>query len=160
MSEAGEVSQVIDWVAVYAAIVATLALGWRAYEWLRDRASIRLEVNFMWYLNTPGFDPDKRWISVIAMNRGRRATTMSSAGFRTNRKTDLVYVPARMTGELPKRLDEGERCFVNFNEQQLKEQLSKLGPSGHVEFAWFRDQTNRLYKTKLTATLKKAIQDG
>ncbi|MFC1869863.1 hypothetical protein ACFLYE_01165 [Chloroflexota bacterium] len=149
-----------DFVAAYGAVVATLALGWRIYEWLANRPRIRLKVLFLHMYDMPGVNPDTRFISVSAMNKGHRSTTMSAAGFRTSfkgRGSDLVCVPNEITGRLPHRLNEGESCDVIFDEAKLIEAISKLGPGIVIKFAWYKDQADRLYKVKLPRNVKNAL---
>ena len=148
----------LDYVAIYGAAVATGILIWNGIAVYRDRTSIKVKVAFVFLHNAIGYDPNKRHIGLTAMNKGRRPVTLSGAGLRLSNRIDLGYLPH--TGDFPRPLNEGESHDIFLNEDMLKESLRnerKHTPRVSIEFAWFRDQTGRLYKSKLPKNIENAL---
>lgn len=153
----------IDSVAIYAAIVATIALAWRIYTWLHERRPrIKVDVSFAWFPNIPGIDSNTRFISIIAMNTGRQPTTISRGGYRTTAKLkpDLQIIPILELNTLPHRLSEGESCHISYEEDRLKQALYETGAGVTIKFAWVNDQANRLYTKRLPKNIRLALQDS
>lgn len=144
-------------IAIYAAVVATIALGWRIYEWFRQRPRIKVKVMVLQKSGVPSVDFSKKFISVTAMNSGHYPTTISIAGLRMSNERDLQHMPSVMSRQLPYRLDVGESVQVEYDPEDLKKALRREGEGIYIEFAWFRDQADRLYKGKLTKPIRNIL---
>lgn len=141
-------------LATYGAIVASVALGWRIYDIWRDRSRISVKVIYA-FSDVFIEHPDKRRISISAINKGRRPLTLSGAGLRLSNKIDLGYVPGRE--DFPYQLNEGQSHDIFFIESSLKEGIAdnlKKEPRLKIEFAWFRDQTGHIHKGKVPDNIK------
>lgn len=150
----------IDLVAIYAAIVATVALGWRIYEWLKRRPNIKVKVMFLYKIDTPGIDPKKEFISATAMNCSLYPTTINVAGLRTSKKgfSDLQHVDAVNSGYLPRRLNQGESLHVVYDPDEIKKALqNNSGGFYNVKYAFFRDQADREYNGRIPKEIKKIL---
>jgi hypothetical protein len=146
-------------IALYAAVVATGTLGWRIFEWNQEKQKIKVAIMFAQQINIPGVDPTKIFISLKAMNVGQRATTLEAAGFKLSNDMDLTDLGLYLHDKiLPKRLNPGESVSVMFDPENLKEELGKVSPEATIEFAFFRDQGNRVYKSKLQPNVRKIFQ--
>lgn len=102
-------------------------------------------------VGVPGYEPEC-YVSLTAMNKGRRPVTLSAAGLTLSNRMDCVYTAKR--GEFPRQLNEGEQHCVLMKEDSLKEAFGRYAAKVDIEFAWFRDQTDRLYKTRLPKNMK------
>lgn len=144
----------LDYVAMYGAIAATVAVIWNGIAVYRDRTSIKVKVA---YMLTDVFKFEPTWyISITAMNKGRRPVTLNGAGLRLSNGINLTYIP--QAGELPRRLNEGEKYDAFLEKAQLKEDIKKLEPNVVIKFAWVRDETDRLYKSKFPKKMEKDLR--
>jgi hypothetical protein len=66
----------VDGLALYGAIVATVALGWQVYSWGRDRTT-RVEVKVSVALTLPNVG---QVVLISAINHSRHAIRINSAG--------------------------------------------------------------------------------
>ena len=145
----------MDYIAIYAAVVATIAIGWRIYEWFRQGPQIKVKVGFLHKINVPGIDSREIFIGVTAMNKGNYPTTICTAGLKVSNNRDLQHMDSITLRQLPFRLNPGESVQVDYEPEKIKAALTKEGEGTYIKFPWFRDQADRLYKGKLT----KAIRD-
>ncbi len=148
----------MDYVVIYAAVVATIAVGWRIYEWHRRRPQIKVKMRFLQKHGVLGIDSSKKFISVVAMNAGHYPTTISRSGFRMSNERDLQHMDSVMSRQLPYRLDVGQSVEVEYDLENLRESLRKEGEGVHIKFAWFCDQADRLYKGKLTKPIRDSLR--
>ncbi len=149
-----------NWVAIYAAIVATLALGWRIYEWFRKRPNIKVKVMFAYMYGVPGVNNRKQHISVTAMNRGHYSTTIEMAYIIISRKDRpyLQHMDSINSGYLPRRLNQGESLSVTYDPDVIKGELQKKsGDVFKVKGAGFRDQAGRHYNGGIRKAIEKTL---
>lgn len=120
-------------IAIYGAILSTIAIGWNIYNNLQDRPKIKISTKFGFMA---GDNSEKTFLFIKAINRGRRPITLSSVGIRCE-KNDLLNLK---TFSLPSELNEGKNHIEWFKVEELKNK--------HCSFAWYRDETGKLYKSK------------
>lgn len=121
-------------IAIYGAILSTIAIGWNIYNSLQDRPKINVNAKFGFM----GGDITlkKHFLFITAINKGRRHVNLSSVGIRCE-KNDLINIK---TISLPHKLNEGESHTEWFEVEELKNKS--------CSFAWYKSQTGRLYKSK------------
>jgi hypothetical protein len=68
-------------IAGYAAVVSTFVLGWDAYKWLHSGPKILITASTGMKLVGGAVPDDKTYVSVTAVNRGDRPTTITNLGF-------------------------------------------------------------------------------
>ena len=141
-------------LTIYAAVVASGALGWKIYDIWRDRSHIKVGITFAIPIYG-GRLSTKQCISLTAMNKGRRPVTISGAGLNLSNGMHFAYIP--YPNEFPRRLNEGESHDVFFEEDVLRQDLKEQGPNVVIRCAYFRDQTDRYYKQKLPKKVARVL---
>ena len=144
------VSKIIDWIksnanlviAIYGAVLATIAIGWNIYNNLQDRAKIKVETKFGFMV---GDNSKKHLLFVNVMNFGKRPITLSSMGLRAEDGGNLLNLK---TISLPYELGEGKSHPEWFDIEVLK--------GRNWKFAWYKDETGKLYKSKSIDKMIKA----
>lgn len=141
-------------VAWYGAIVATLSfvfsfiLGALAY--LRDSAKVKVK-------KTEGFlafGPELSEIQIFleAINTGRRTITLTGAGLSLGKKGNLIF-PNPNGMQFPYELLEGKSTQLWSDKEELLQQLGEK--KAKIKYAWFRDATGKIYKSKCKIENKK-----
>lgn len=130
-------------IAVYAAVVSTLVLGWDAYKWLASGPKVDLTVTTGMKL-FGGVIPDpKNYISVTAYNIGDRPTTITNLGgmyfdswwraYLTPKKFSRAFIitlPSQAQ-QIPYRFEVGDQ-WVGLAEQT--DDLIQLAKDGYLFF--------------------------
>jgi hypothetical protein len=148
-----------DWIAAYAAIVATFAFAWRIYEWVDSKPKIILKIKYAFAQNMPGINPNMRLICVTAMNSGHFTTTLNRTGFRLSNRRDIQKIKDwHFEKHLPYRLNPGERVDFYYEEDELKELIQSQGNGAKYKFAWVEDEADRIYKKNLSSHLKTVLR--
>ncbi|GAI18913.1 unnamed protein product [marine sediment metagenome] len=129
-------------IACYAALVATIGLGWNTYNIWRDRAKIKVRVSHGFLVYGPSLSEDL-YIFIEAINKGRRPVTLTSVGFKLKNGHDIVFTKSR---ELPTELTEGKSYQEWISKEEIKKDCQKLKTS--IKYAWFKDATGRIYKER------------
>jgi len=141
---------IIEGVAIYGAVIATLTLFWRSIDFFRHRRKAKLT----FATEIEGNHREKKiWITV--MNVGSRPIYLAGAGF-------LMYRGRRWAGYLmtkssvivpnPPVLNDGESYTFILDVEECKERLKKLQKEWQgatIKCAFVEDQTDRLYKEKV-----------
>lgn len=132
----------IDWIknnttltiAIYGAVLSTIALIWNIYNNSQDKAKIKVEAKFGLFSFSTGSEGP--FLFVTAINNGKRSVYLSSFGLKS-REGNLI--PNRITG-VPCELKGGTSHDEFFKMDELKNR--------QFDFAWYRDATGKLYKSK------------
>src|SRR3972149_10233246 len=125
------------YIAIYGALLSTIAVGWNIYNNLQDKSKVRVETNFGFMF------PDKenkQFFFIKAINYGRRPVHLSSFGLRSD--NDDVIDPLPSSG-LPCELKPSSSHTEWFDMEKLKKHRDRK-----FDFAWYRDETGKLYKSK------------
>src|SRR3989304_870647 len=134
-------------VAIYAALIATVALAWNIYSILRDRPRAKVKVSFGHIVDPSGRSPTQ--IVFEAANVGRRPFTLTGVGIvlpkMGRRNLGTILAP----GDFPCKIGEGEKHSCLFGLEVLKEEVRKLEIRTPPEYAWFSDATGRLHKGRI-----------
>jgi hypothetical protein len=123
-------------LAIYAAVLSTVAILTNLKSYLRDRAAVVVEANFHVLLGPHGA---AKKLGIRVTNVGRRPLTIAECGFRIDSQSPDKLLTV-LDATLPKRLDEGESHVTYANPDDLD--------IGRVIFAWARDATGRVYRSK------------
>ena len=131
-----------DYIALYGAILSTIAIGWNIYNNLQDRPKIKVTGKFGFMDSSKGVEGPFFFVEVV--NKGRRSVYLSSFGLRSGEE-DLI--PNRITG-VPCELKSGTSHNEFFKIDELKDR--------NFDFAWYRDETGKLYQSK---SIKKKLNN-
>jgi len=122
------------YIAVYGAILSTIAIGWNIYNNLQDRPKVKVTGKFGFFGSSKGAEGP--FFFVKAVNKGRRSVHLSSVGLRSGEE-DLINI---QTISLPHELKEGKSHSEWFKIEELQDR--------EFDFAWYRDETGKWYKSK------------
>ena len=123
-----------DYVALYGAVLSTIAIGWNIYHNLQDRPRIKITAKFGFFGSSNGTEGP--FLFVTAINKGKRSVYLSSFGLGSGEED---FIPNRITG-VPCELKGGTSHNEFFKIDELKNRP--------FYFAWYRDATGRLYKSR------------
>jgi hypothetical protein len=108
-----------DWIALYAAVVATGALGWSAATYLVGRRpKLRVRLGVVYFVERPDAARDLGDVlgdwrtEVEVVNVGHSTVHVASAGLQTNRGPNGVDVWTSSAWDLPWRLEPSEERVV------------------------------------------------
>ena len=121
-------------LAIYGSIISTLGIILSIYNYNRDKAKIKVNASIGLFSGTS--EDGKVFLFIKAINSGRRPITLSSVGIRTSDGGNILMRKI----SLPMELSEGK----SHNEWIELEKLREIS----CEFAWYRDETDKLYKSK------------
>ncbi len=142
----------IDAVGIYAAIVATIAVAWRIFEWFNDRTHLRLKVDYVSKLSLkPETQEDKlgrNYLQLKVVNIGRRPITLRDTSI--DRELCVFNAACHKEGILPKRLEPGESLSIDY---QLK-RLEVMPALGTPKSLYIVDATDRVYTKKVPARIR------
>ena len=143
---------IIEAVAIYGAVVATLTLVWHSISVYRDRTSAKLNITGI--IEELGDKIIEKQITVTVINTGRRPITLNSAGFKLSNGYNLCPNFARHG--FPYKLNEGENYQLFFDWDDIKEGLRKH-QGKTISYAWVGDQTGHFYTAKLPEEIEEAL---
>lgn len=125
-------------IAGYAAVISTFVLGWDAYKWLHAGPKVTIEVSPGMKVIGDGQDREKNYVSVIAVNRGDRATTITNLGFvyysswlkaffrRKNDKAFIITTPSEAQ-VIPYRFEAGAQWIGLANQNDEVTEMMRNG---------------------------------
>ncbi len=122
----------LDYLAIYGAVLSTIAIGWNIHNNLQDKPKIEVKTKFGFMSN----DIEKTFLFITIINKGKRSIHLNSFGLRTG-KDNLL--PNRVTA-LPCELKPGKSHDEFFDVSKLKNR--------QFDFAWYKDEVEKLYKSK------------
>jgi hypothetical protein len=139
-----------EFIAIYAAVVSTLALATSIYVARRDRATIVVSCRptVLSASGTPrGAEKITGLIEVEEANRGRRPVTLQYYAFRASNKMRSANMPFEIE-PLPAKLEEGN-SFTNY--VPIRGMQEWMGQQGH--WVWLTDlifygADGRQYRTR------------
>jgi len=147
----------MDPLAIYGAIVGTIALVLSAIKIWLDRAVIKVKTSWGYFARAGVIDENPRLI-LTTINKGRRLIKLEGAGLRFSNGSDLTYIPDPYTEKWPVELSEKDKKQIFFDVSSLKEDLKKQGSGISIEYAWFRDTTDNIHKCSLSRKTAKYLQ--
>ena len=132
----------IDWIksntalviAIYGAVLSTIALVWNIYNSSQDKPKVKVRVNFGFTSSAVG--TSGHLLIVTAINKGKRSVYLFSMGLRSG-KEDLLNLK---TSGLPCEVKGGGSHSEWFEVKELKDR--------QFDYAWYRDATGKIYKSK------------
>ena len=127
-------------IAIYGAVLSTIALIWNIYNSSQDKPKIKVKTHIGFHSG----DTKTKFLFVTIINKGKRPVHLSSFGLR-NKEGDLI--PNRITG-VPCEIKSGTSHDEFFKMDELKNR--------QFDFAWYRDETGKLYKSK---SIKKKLSN-
>ena len=129
-------------LAIYGAVLSTIALIWKIYSNLQDKPKVKVKANFGFTSSAGG--TSGHLLLVTAINKGKRHVYLSSVGLRSGEE-DLINIK---TIGLPCELKEGSSHSEWFEVNELKDR--------QFDFAWYRDATGKMYKSR---SIKKKLNN-
>lgn len=123
-------------LALYGALLSTIVFLWNLRRNLRDRAKLIVEADHH-VLIGPLHRDHKLGIKMV--NKGRRPLTVVASGFRLSTQSDENMVTV-LDPTLPKELTEGQSHTTYANPMEVEANM--------VLYAWTRDATGRIYRSK------------
>ena len=133
----------METLAIYGAIVSTIALGWNIYKYIQENPRIKVNVEFG-FVNIGGENSDNLLI-VSIINKGEKSIYLSSTGLRSRSEDLLNLHTIGLPCELKGRSSHNEWFEVN-----------KLKRDREYDFGWYKDATGRIYKSE---SIRKKIED-
>ncbi|MDP2673248.1 MAG: hypothetical protein Q8O84_05535 [Nanoarchaeota archaeon] len=125
-----------NYIAIYGAILSTIAIGWNIYNKLQDKPKIKIKTHFGFMTN----DFKKTFFFIDAINYGKRSIYLSSFGLRSGNND--VIEPNPSFG-LPCELKPGTSHTEWFDVEKLEKNKDM-----QFDFAWYKDETGKMYKSK------------
>lgn len=123
-----------EWIALYAAIVATVSVVWQIWtRWIERRPKLRVRASFIWFLPTrKAVEEVQRDLSALfnqwrleaqVLNLGRTAAHVDRFSFEARRGTDSVTHWTSPSWKLPWVLEPGEERTVDVTDADVSEVL-------------------------------------
>jgi len=138
----------MDPLAIYGAIVGTIALGLAGFKIWLDRASVKVKASWSYFARAGVIDKNPQ-LTLTVINKGRRLIKLEGAGLKLSNGTDLTYIPDLYIEQWPVELGEKDKKQIFFDISSLKEDLKKQGSGIMIEYAWFRDTTDKIHTCRL-----------
>jgi len=136
-------------IAIYGAILSTTAIIWNIYNNLQDKPKVKVTTSFGFTFQ--GAETSDHLLLITAINKGKRSVYLSSFGLRSG-KDNVFPALNRLTG-LPCELKGGCSHTEWVEAKKLKGRT--------YDFAWYKDETGKLYKSKsITNKLKNYFKSG
>ena len=148
-----DVERVLDtmtvesWIAIYAAVIATINAAWSIYSIWRDKPKLALKANLGFPSGPSGHGSICLHIEVV--NKGRRPITVAGIGLKLDNGQLASYFPYEW--ELPKELQEGKSFRVRVELEKIRKEIAKM--SANVTHVYARDSTGKMYFKKLDKKL-------
>lgn len=143
MSSPINISISAEAIAWYAALISTILLVIRFLEYQENKINIVLKckANYRVYPGNKMYPPNKNYIVVIVINKGKRPVTIQSVGFISKNKNDKngILSDSLLRGRV--KLTEGES--MDYLLEQDSVNLEK------IKYFVAYDLTGREYKGKL-----------
>lgn len=146
-------------IAGYAAVVSTFVLGWDAYKWLDSGPKVSVTASTGMKMTGNGVDDPNTYVSVTAVNRGDRATTITNLGFlyyekwfdanlRRNRPTQGFIIPDPSQAQrLPYRFQAGDQWIGICNQD---DDVVKMIKQGHLYAVLYHSHSGKGVRYRLT----------
>ncbi len=146
-------------IAAYAAVVAIFVLGWDAYKWLDSGPKVSITASTGMSMVGNGVHDPKTYISVTAVNRGDRTTTLTNLGFlyykkwfdakfRQNRVTQGFIIPDPSQAQrLPYKFQAGDQ-WIGLCDQD--DDVVKMIREGHLYVVLYHSHSGKGVRHQLT----------
>jgi hypothetical protein len=147
-------------IAGYAAAVSTFVLGWDAYKWLDSGPKVTVTASTGMKMIGNGVNDPKTYVSVTAVNRGDRPTTITNLGFlyyknwfdakfRRNRATQAFIIPDPSQAQrLPYKFEAGNQ-WIGICDQD--DDVLKMIREGHLFVVLYHSHSGKGVRYRLTA---------
>jgi len=144
----GEALAVFASGVAVATSIGSLAVALTAL--IRDRAHLSVETAYAF--TTPTFED---YIQVTVINDGRHTEIVSSVGFFTTDKKQMIWMRPESfpNGGLPWQLEPNTSNFAMMPRAVLKQQWSEEPDIGKISKAFARTQSGRVYQDRVGAKL-------
>jgi len=140
-------------VAWYGAIVATFSLLFVGLNYLRDRAKIKVKINFGYICTDAYSNGAMKIIGIEVINKGRRSVTLHGAGFHLSDNREL-WIPLPLFDlKFPYELNEGKSMTIHAEWDTISKDLDMNGIS--IKYGWAKDATGKIYKARFKHSFKK-----
>jgi len=135
--------EVVIWVAIYGAILSSVALTWNIISYLTDKPKIVPEYHTC--IIPLGGGKSEHGFSVSFSNPTKHRVVVSSAGILFKNNQNLHFVGGRQIfpDDFPKVLLQGDSHTVYRDIDDIKKAIDKHGSPAYI---WVRDATGKTYK--------------
>jgi len=138
-------AEVAIWVAIYGAILSSVALTWNIVSYLTDKPKIvpKYHTGFM---DLSGVGADIRNVfSMDFSNPTKHRVVISSAGilFKNNQNLHFIGGNELLPDGFPKVLLQGDSHSIHRDIDVIKKAIDEEGVPAHI---WVRDATGKTYK--------------
>lgn len=127
---------ITTYIAIYGAVLSTLVFLWDVIKHLKDKPDLQVEAG---YHALVGQLPSELKLGIRMINKGRRPITIVASGFKLDTKSNENMVTIH-DPSLPKEITEGQNHITFANPDEID--------SNKILFAWVRDATGRVYRSK------------
>jgi hypothetical protein len=147
-----------DWIAVYAAVVATAAVAMQLVEYLRNGARLKvMVVAGPPVLNPMGNRATRDMVELRVLNIGRRPIRVTAVGFTLADGSSVYFDHEDVeTAVLPITLEEWQDFRLIWVADVLRERGISRGPARVV---WAQDASGRRHSARLTSEQTEGIAE-
>lgn len=139
-------------LGIYGSVVSTTVAVVTVYNMLlRDRPNLRLSAELGFPAGPRAGPPS---VYIVCTNKGRRPITVEQVSLRLQ-DGQLLTQPS-FSGELPKRLNEGEHCQIRMELAPVKAELA--GKEARAVGIFARDGTGQKHTGKLPGNVREALE--
>lgn len=124
-------------LAIYGALLATIVFLWDVIKFFHDRPNLRVEADY--HIRVSNLGASEPVVGITMINTGKEPLTIVASGFRLDVESDENMATVVDTS-LPRELTQGQShtSCANFDEVVKQKVL----------YAWARDATGRVYRSK------------
>lgn len=131
-------------VAVYGAIVATIAAISSAIHIYKNRAIVRVRISQL----VPTNSFPNRALAITAVNHGWRVVTLDGGGLEFDNGRTWVLPLERLSMFFPVQLGEGKSHMIWFTVEELRAAFN-ASPAEAPKYGFFTTPTGRHFRTRL-----------
>jgi hypothetical protein len=125
------------YIAIYGAILSTIAILWNIRRDIQDQAEIKVSANFVkrWLIG----DAYAEYICVELSNSGRRPITVKEISYKIGSQTYIAKLS--VYDGLPKELGEGQLYSIDISKDEIKN-------LDEVEYVITKDAREKQYQSR------------
>ncbi len=144
--------EVIIWVAIYGAILSSVALTWNIVSYLIDKPKI-VPRYYTTYIPIEG-EKGKHGFAITFSNPTKHRVVVSSAGILFKNNQNLLFTFGRQIfpDDLPKVLLQGDSHTLHRDIDDIKKAIDKERVPKYI---WVRDVTGKTYKGSAKNMIKR-----
>lgn len=136
-------NDVVIWLAIYGAVLSSVALTWNIVSYLTDKPKIVPRYHTGFILMSGG--KNQYIFSINFSNPTKHRVVVNSAGilFKNNQNLHFIGGKQILPDDFPKILLQGDSHSVHRDIDDIKKAIDKQGQPAYV---WVKDATGKTYK--------------